>query len=135
MQALKISFTTPTNTHGARIKVSALQATKRYGYDHCLSTDDNVEAAAKQFMVDMQWPGELSIGNLGDGVYVATVIPRRFIKARDAVILARRAISQGENNGNVHCKQWGQAITDLTDGVQRDGFAAEYATHVANEGN
>lgn len=132
MQALMIKFTTPTSTRGARVKVQAGSHSKTYAYDHELTTVGNVHGCVKQFLSDMHWVEEVyEIGSFGDGNFCAVAVPRKFLKARDAVILARRAISAGENNGNVHCKPWGQAVTDLTDGVQPDGFAVEYASAVA----
>lgn len=130
MQALKISFTTPTATHGARVKVEAPQGTKKYGYDHALSNEGNAKAAAERYVKEMNWPGELTIGHLKDAVYVAVFIPDRFLKARDAVIAARVAIREGDmRSGNPHTKKWCQRITDLTDGVAlrgEDGFSREY---------
>lgn len=130
MQALKISFTTPTATHGARVKVEAPQATKKYAYDHELSTEENAKAAAEQFRKEMNWPGELTIGHLKDSVYVGVFVPSRYLRARDAVLATRVAIREGDLSGNPHAKQWVQRVTDLTDGVVLTGdmsFSHEYS--------
>lgn len=128
--AIKITFTTPSGTRGARVKATALGGKMvTAGYDHSLTLQGNAEMALDLFLAENPW-GEYSLGNIGDSDFVAVQVPRKFIKARDAVLITRRAISQGEHNGNPHCKAWGQAITDLTDGVQPDGFSSEYSALV-----
>lgn len=132
MQAITIKITTPSASRGARVKAFAIGGgIVTIGYDHGLDAQGNAEAALNAFLAERpDWAGEWAIGSI-DCDYVAVMIPRRFVQARDAVILARRAISAGENNGNPHAKPWGQAITDLTDGNQGAAFAAEYCSAVA----
>lgn len=132
MQAINIKFMTPTASRGARVKAFAIGAGMvSLPYDHELDNAQNAEAALAEFLIKFpSWKGEWVIG-AQEHDYVAVMIPERFVKARDAVILTRRAISAGENNGNPHCKPWGQAITDLTDGNQGKAFTAEYANAVA----
>jgi len=132
MQALKITFTTPTSSHGTKVKVSAPQGERKYQYSYELSTQENVVAAAKQYIVEQGWEGygELSFGNLGDGIYVATFIPMEYIKARDAVVQTCRAISKGDVEGNLRSKPWVQAITDL---AERGAFSRHYCLAVASE--
>lgn len=125
-QAITIKFRTPTATRGARVSASSPAGAREYAYAHELTTEENAHAAARSFIEDMGWNEEFVIGSTGDASYVAVMLPTRFAKARDAVIKVRKAMSQGDLHGNPHCKQWGQAITDLTDGIQKDGFAAEY---------
>lgn len=81
MQALKISFITPTNSHGTRVKVSAPQGMKKYGYDHALSNEANALEAAKQFASDLGWSGELILGGIGTAEYVAVFLPVGYTKA------------------------------------------------------
>lgn len=132
--AIKITFTTPSGTRGARVKATALGGKMvTAGYDHSLTLQGNAEMALGLFLAENPW-GEYSLGNLGDSDFVAVLIPRRYLKARDAVLLARQAISHGENNGNAHTNAWGQAITDLTDGIQPDGFSADYSKLVLKGG-
>ena len=132
--AIKITFTTPSATRGARVKAFARGAAMAtVGYDHGLDPQGNAEAALAAFLLtNSEWgsASDWTIGSMGDSDFVAVLIPRRYIKARDAVLLARQAISHGENNGNAHAKVWGQAITDLTDGIQPDGFSSAYSNLV-----
>ena len=132
--AIKITFTTPSSSRGARVKAFARGAAMAtVGYDHALDLEGNARVALAAFLLTNSEWGSLSdwaIGNLGDSDFVAVLIPLRYIKARDAVLLTRQAISQGENNGNAHAKRWGQAITDLTDGIQPGGFSAAYSNLV-----
>lgn len=132
MQAIQIQFTTPTATRGARVKAFGQGATiVMVGYDHGLTLEENAQAALDVFLLENpSWAGEWVLGSVGND-FVAVMIPKRFVQARDAVILTRRAMSAGENNGNPHAKPWGQAITDLTDGNQGPAFAAEYCAAVA----
>lgn len=136
--AIKISFTTPSATRGARVKAFARGAAMAtVGYDHAFDLEGNARIALAAFLLTNSEWGNLSdwtMGNLGDSDFIAVLIPRRYIKARDAVLLARQAISHGENNGNAHAKAWGQAITDLTDGIQPDGFSGHYTKLVLNGG-
>lgn len=136
--AIKITFTTPSRSRGARVKAFARGAAMAtIGYDHSLNLQGNAEAALAAFLLtNSEWgsASDWALGDIGDSDFVAVLIPRRYIKARDAVLLTRQAISQGENNGNAHAKTWGQAITDLTDGVQPDGFASAYTNLVMKGG-
>lgn len=126
--AISIKFTTPTATRGARViaSVASGKGSFTYGYNHELSTEENAAAAARSALVDLGWEGDFVLAELGGASYVATLIPERYLKARDAVIAVRRAMSEGDLHGNPHAKEWGQKITDLTDGVQKGGFASEY---------
>lgn len=132
--AIKITFTTPSSKSGARVVAKAQGAAMtRVGYDHGLTLEENARAAVAAFLVTNSEWGNISdwaIGSMGDSDFVAVMIPRRYLLARDAVLLTRQAISQGENNGNAHAKRWGQAITDLTDGIQPDGFSSAYSNLV-----
>lgn len=136
--AIKISFITPSSSRGARVKAFASGAAMAtVGYDHALDLQGNAEAALAAFLLtNSEWgsASDWALGTMGDSDFVAVLIPRRYIKARDAVLLARQAISQGENNGNAHAKAWGQAITDLTDGIQPDGFSGHYTKLVLKGG-
>lgn len=128
--AIQIKFTTPSGTRGARVKAFAAPGkTVMLAYDHELSHQQNAEAALHAFLCENHW-GEYTIGSLGNGDFVAVKLPEKYGKARNAVLITRRAISQGEHNGNPHCKAWGQAITDLTDGIQPDSFSSEYSALV-----
>lgn len=131
MQAIMIKFTTPSASTGARVKLACGSHKAVYGYDHSTDTVGNARACVKQFLSDLNWDYEYEVGSLGDGSYCAVMIPERYIKAADAVVGVRRAISRGDLNGNPHSKQWVQSITDLTDGGQKDGFAVQYAAAVA----
>lgn len=135
--AIKVTFTTPTAARGARVKAFAIGAKMvTLGYDHDLGNFQNAEAALAAFLKENNWDATYELGALGDGDYVAVAIPSRFLKARDAVIGARRAISRGDMSGNPHSKQWVQEITDLTDGVSvRDSFSREYSEAVLREVN
>lgn len=131
--AIKIKFTTPTASRGARVLASAARTKESfsYSYNHELSTEQNAEAAARSAIIDLGWGDhDFVLAELDSGTYVASIIPARYIKARDAVIAVRKAISQGDLSGNPHCKEWGQKITDLTDGVQPGGFALEYTRSI-----
>ncbi len=125
-QAIIIKIKTPTNTKGARIVVSMDGVSKEYNYCHALDTEANAMAGVRSYMEYRGLEGDFALGENGSASYVAVMLPPRYVKARDAVIAVRRAMSQGDLHGNPHAKQWGQQITDLTDGVQKDGFAREY---------
>lgn len=135
--AIKITFTTPTAARPARVKAFAIGAKMvSFSYDGRATNLQNAEQALAKFLEENNWDAVYELGAIGDGDYVAVQIPQRFIKARDAVIATRRAMSRGEHNGNPHCKPWGQAIADLTDGVSiRDGFSREYSEYVMREVN
>lgn len=131
--AIKITFTTPTATKPARVVASIARTGNKfeYAYNNELSTEQNAEAAARSAISDFGWGNvQFVLAELDSASYVASIIPLRYIRARDAVIAVRKAMSQGDLHGNPHAKQWGQQITDLTDGVQRDGFASEYARSI-----
>lgn len=131
MKAIVINFTVPTGTSAARITAECQGACPIVAeYAPELTLEQNAKQALDCFILtNPNWAGEWALGSF-DGGFIAVMVPERFVKARDAVILTRRAISSGESNGNAHCKPWGQAITDLTDGNQGQAFASEYAAAV-----
>lgn len=134
--AIKVTITTPTSVRGVRVKATGPGfKIASLGYDHELSLIGNAQAALEVFLVENRIPMDYELAPLGNGDFVAVQIPERFIKARDAVIGVRRAISRGDLSGNPHTKQWVQAITDLTDGNQGPAFTNEYAAAVMSEIN
>jgi hypothetical protein len=131
--AIKIKFTTPTASRGARVVASAarIKESFSYAYNHELSTEQNAQAGARSAILDLGWgEHDFVLAELDSATYVASIIPDRYIKARDAVIAVRKAVSRGDLNGNPHCKEWCQKITDLTDGIQPGGFALEYTRSI-----
>lgn len=135
--AIKITFTTPTAARPARVKAFAIGAKMvSFSYDGRATNFQNAEQALVKFLEENKWNAVYELGAIGDGDYVAVQIPERFIKARDAVIATRRAISRGDLFGNPHCKEWANKVTDLTDGISiRDGFSREYSEYVMREVN
>lgn len=129
--ALMIRFNIPNAAGFSKIHVTACDGFLAiYDFDGNLNLDQNAHAVAQKAFAALGLSADFEVGKLPNLHYCATQVPERFVKARDAVILTRQAISKGENNGNPHTRVWGQAITDLTDGVQANGFANEYARMV-----
>lgn len=134
--ALMIRFNTPNAQGHSKVHVTACDGFMAiYDYDINRSREENAASAAQKAFAGLGMSADFELGKLPNFHYCATQVAERFVKARDAVILTRQAISKGENNGNPHARAWGQAITDLTDGVQADGFAKEYTAAVMRGSN
>lgn len=122
MQAIITKYFGPGNVRGSRIKATAAAGSVTMSYDYCLNPDDNHRKAAELLCVKMGWvssPNNLYTtlvqGQLPNGDNVFTFIPEAYELAKQAVFESRLAISEGKNNGNPHGRDWGRAITRLTD--------------------
>ena len=119
MQAIITKYQGPTYTKGSRVKATCDAGSITLQWDHALNTQENHEVAAAALRVKLGWGtethGELISGQLPTGAFCHVFMPKEYVKAREAVMLTRLAISKGENNGNPHGRPWGKAITELTD--------------------
>lgn len=135
-KVLKIRMTIPNGKGLCKIHVTGQNGFMAiYDFDADINMDENAQIAAIKACAVLGLSADVQVGKVCAGEYCAMPVPERFVKARDAVILTRQAISKGENNGNPHARAWGQAITDLTDGVQADGFSKEYTAAVMRGSN
>ena len=73
LQALTIRYLGPTNTLGSRFKVTASAGSKTYAYDYALNVGGNVLAVAMEYAGDKFNLPVVSIGNLANGDYCATL--------------------------------------------------------------
>lgn len=71
-QAITTKYCGPTNTRGARIKVSCTAATIYVPWDDALATDDNHTSAAYALCRQLNWEsiGKLQTGVVKSGDYV-----------------------------------------------------------------
>lgn len=130
MQAIICKFLKPTSTKPARIKAHCEAGSYTVTYHNSDRHDPHLDAA-EGLCKKLGWVASeglytsLSRGELPNGDQVFTFIPREYEQAKQAVFESRLAISEGKNNGNPHGRDWGRAITHLTDdsGV----WATEYA--------
>jgi len=66
LQAIVTKFIGPTNTKGARIRVSAAAGRMFVNWDHALGVDGNHKAAAQALAAKFGWSGNWYGGSLPD---------------------------------------------------------------------
>lgn len=66
-QGIQTKYCGPTNSRGARVKVTAQAGTKYVSWDHALGAPENHAAAAKAFAAAYEWHGRWIGGALPDG--------------------------------------------------------------------
>jgi hypothetical protein len=77
MQAIVTKFLPPTNTLGARVKVTAQAGRMTVPWDYALGVDDNHRGAAFAFAAKQGWSTEGAVmGALPSGGYVLVFPPR-----------------------------------------------------------
>jgi hypothetical protein len=77
MQAIVTKYLGPTNTRGARVKATAQRGSVTVPWDYALDAPGNHRVACMAALVEWEWKGEWTGGQLPDGRYAFVCIPPR----------------------------------------------------------
>jgi hypothetical protein len=78
MQAITTKFLGPTNSRGARVKVTAERGSITVSWDHALGAPENHRAAALEALKRWEWSGRWVGGGLPDTTgYAFVCVPGR----------------------------------------------------------
>lgn len=119
MQAIQTKYIPVTNTRPSRIKASCAAGSVTVSYDHALNIEGNHKAACDALCAKLEWNTEYYTsmvgGTLLDGSMVWVFVPRELEQCKRAVFETRYAMMKGQNNGNPHTRDYGQAVDKITD--------------------
>lgn len=117
-QAIVTSYKGPTDASGSRIiaKCAAGRVVVPYPHEESEGAPAHY-VAAKKLAEKLGWKGDMIPAGLPNDDYVFVFVPDEYSQAVDAVIETRNAMRRGENNGNPHCRKFGQMVDALTEGA------------------
>jgi hypothetical protein len=118
-QAIVTKYLGPTNTRGARIKVTADAGSITLDWDHALNSRQNYVKAAKQFMKQFKWDEHYTLesGYLpksNDGYMVHVMVPKYKAALADEVL--SWAKEPRDHGGNPYCYKFVKTAQDIIEG-------------------
>lgn len=87
MKAIKVKYLSPTNNRGARLKASTGEKGQTIieSYDHSLGHDKHALELAYKLCERMGWDVLLNGGQLSNGTYVFTMLPRELKQGLEGI--------------------------------------------------